>query len=139
MLSFLDGHEVSVMKCLRKLQDGLFSQTLPDGPPSSLSFFTVLPDYQTTRLRNPGLIRLLVWLMAPMLTCMWCEQCVSCPLITHEDTVVNGYLGLFVVISAVITIWGTCGMFVLTVALLRCTVTIQYVVVNFAVPLGTYV
>ena len=74
-----------------------------------------------------------------MLTCMWCGQCVSRPLITHEDTVVNGYLGLFVVISAVITIWGTCGMFVLTVALLRYSVTIQYVVVNFAVPLGTYV
>ena len=37
---------------------------------------------------------------------MWCEQCVSRPLITHEDTVVNGYLGLFVVKSAVITIFG---------------------------------
>ena len=51
MLSSLDGHEVSVMKCLRKLQDGPFSQTLPDGPPSSLPFFTVVPDYQATQSR----------------------------------------------------------------------------------------
>ena len=93
------------MKCLRKLQDGPFSQTLPDGPPSSLSFFTVLPDYQITRLRNPGLIRSLVWLMAPMFTCMWCKQCVSCPLITHEDTVVNGYLGLFLLLTDVLCIF----------------------------------
>ena len=91
---------------------------------------------------------------------MWCEQCVSRPLITHEDTVVNGYLGLFVVKSAVITIFGGVEESE-TRDLLNKQITgnlghlwlvccdgrsskvfcncIQYVVVNFAVPLGTYV
>ena len=57
-------------------------------------------------LRKPELIRSLVWHMAPMLPCMWCEQCINRPLITHEDTVVTGYLGSFVMtILLVIIVW----------------------------------
>ena len=46
------------MKCLRTLRDGPFSQTLPDGPPLSLPFFSVVPDYTTTQARAHPIVGL---------------------------------------------------------------------------------